>query len=171
MTIRPFLPGEEFKQYIFAMLKEPMVKSSLGAPLVTKLHALATENSHLFADGETANLTHADYDPANMLVKKINGHWEISAILDWEFAFAGSYLLDMGIMLRYSHKLPDCYEKQFITGMEADGEPLPLTWKKQCKLMDLLCLLQLTHYNPATERPNLNQDVKSLIHYTVDNWH
>jgi aminoglycoside phosphotransferase (APT) family kinase protein len=170
MSIRPFLPEEEFKQSIFTMLKDPLVQTSLGQPLVLKLRALATENSYLFADLETANLTHADYDPANMLVKKIHGRWKISAILDWEFAFAGTYLMDMGIMLRYSHKLPDCYEKQFIAGIQAHGEPLPLTWKKQSKLMDLLCLLQLIHDNPATQRPKLNADVKSSIQCTSDNW-
>jgi aminoglycoside phosphotransferase (APT) family kinase protein len=170
LAIRPFLPEEEFQQFIFTLLSDEQVQAELGTTLIDSLRELTTTQIALFPPTESANLTHADYDPANMLVKQINGSWKISAILDWEFAFAGSYLLDMGIMLRYSHKLPQCYENQFIAGIEANGEALPMTWKKQCKLMDLLCLLQLIHYNPAAARPNLNQDVKSLIQYTVDHW-
>ncbi len=103
-------------------------------------------------------------------MKQVNNKWKIAAILDWEFAFAGTYLLDIGMMLRYSHKLPACYENNFIAGIQADGFHLPPHWKKQAKLMDLLCLLQLIHYNPVSERPNLNRDVVSLIADTVNNW-
>lgn len=72
--------------------------------------------------------------------------------------------------LRYSHKIPEYYENSFIAGIEAHGFQLPDKWKKQAKLLDLLCLLQLIHSNPATERPNLNRDVVSLISDTVNNW-
>ena len=125
---------------------------------------------HAQSEIEEANLTHADYDPANMLVKMVNGEYKIAAILDWEFSFAGTYLLDIGTMLRYAHKLPICYEKNFIKGIESLGSPLPSKWKKKAKLMDLLCLLQLIHSNPLAERPKLNRDVVSLIADTVKYW-
>ncbi len=121
-------------------------------------------------DKNNANLTHADYDPANILVRQIGDKWKIAAILDWEFALASTYLLDMGMMLRYSHRLPDYYEESFIAGIQSKGFQLPSQWKKQAKLMDLLCLLQLTQFNPVAERPNLNRDVVSLIADSVNNW-
>jgi hypothetical protein len=84
-------PRNDVASLILATTPHPIVKESLG------------ENSH---------------DAANMLVKQINGEWKISAILDWEFAFAGTYLLDMGMMLPYSRKLPACYENKFIAGIQ-----------------------------------------------------
>jgi hypothetical protein len=101
---------------------------------------------------------------------KVNGSWQISRILDWEFAFAGTYFLDMGQMLRYSHKLPLCYESSFLDGIRAGGLKLVPSWKCRAKIMDLLCLLQLAHSNPKNSRPILNSDVKELITNTVDYW-
>jgi aminoglycoside phosphotransferase (APT) family kinase protein len=170
LNVRPFSPEEEYQKFIVTILNNDSVKSDLGNDLVRQIHELASTHGSLLSNDNTANLTHADYDPANILVKKIHGSWKISAILDWEFAFSGTYLLDMGIMLRYSHKLPACYEKQFIAGLTTSGIALHATWKQQCKLMDMLCLLQLIHYNPRATRPNLNKDVKSLIQYTLDHW-
>ena len=103
-------------------------------------------------------------------MKKIKEQWKIAAILDWEFAFVGTYLLDIGMMLRYSHKLPACYEDNFITGIQDNGFHLPANWKKQAKLMDFICLLNLARYNPPTERPKMNRDVVSLINDTITNW-
>ncbi len=70
------------------------------------------DNAHYFPDKHEANLTHADFDPSNMLVKKINGHYQISAIFDWEFAFSGTYLFDVGLFFRYSYRLPEIYERR-----------------------------------------------------------
>jgi aminoglycoside phosphotransferase (APT) family kinase protein len=151
-------------------LQDRVVKESLGDSLLTAVKDLVRVNTNLLPDKMEANLTHADYDPANILVKQISGRWKITSILDWEFSFAGTYLMDMGMMLRYSHKLPVCYENRFLEGIQSNGFRLPLNWKKQAKLMDLLCLLQLAHYNAASERPKLNRDVVSLITNTVKNW-
>jgi aminoglycoside phosphotransferase (APT) family kinase protein len=170
MKIRPFDPGEQYLPFVMMLLQDPIVTESLGNDLHATVKALVTKNVAILPSENDSNLTHADYDPANMLVKQINGRWEIAAILDWEFAFAGTYLLDIGMMLRYSHKLPACYENSFISGIQHSGFHLPPNWKKQAKLMDLLCLLNLTHYNPPTERPKMNSDVVSLIGDTVNNW-
>ncbi len=170
LTIRPFNDEEKYLPYVLNMLKDKIVKESLGDNLLNTVLCLVNDNAALLPDENGANLTHADYDPANILVKQIDGKWKIAAILDWEFAFAGSYLLDIGMALRYSHKIPDYYENSFIAGIQTNGFQLPAKWKKQAKLMDLLCLLQLAHYNPVTERPKLNRDVVSLIGDTVSNW-
>ncbi len=170
MKIRPFDHDEQYLPYVTTLLQDPTVKESLGDNLHSAIQALAIKNAHILPNENDANLTHSDYDPANMLVKKIKGEWKIAAILDWEFAYAGTYLLDIGLMLRYSHKLPTCYEKNFIDGIQHDGFHLPPNWKKQAKLMDILCLLQLVCNNPSNERPRMNCDVVSLIADTVNNW-
>lgn len=170
LIVRPFNETEKYLPYVLNLLKDRVVIESLGKSLLDAVTNLVKQYSALLPDENEANLTHADYDPANIMVKQYHDKWKIAAILDWEFAFSGTYLLDVGMMLRYSHKLSPCYEQQFIAGIESNGFCLPKDWKKQAKLMDLLCLLQLAHYNPFMERPKMNRDVVSLIEDTVKNW-
>ncbi len=170
LSVRPFAQEEKYLPYVLNMLQDNIIKTSLGDSLLDAVQTLVEINASLLPDLDNANLTHGDYDPANIMVKYFNGTWKISAVLDWEFSYSGTYLLDMGLMLRYSHKLPKYYEDKFIKGVESTGHKLPKTWKKQAKLMDLLCLLQLVHYNPYQERPKLNRDVVSLITNTVNHW-
>jgi len=170
LAVRPFAPEEHYEPYVRAMLDDEVVKASLGPKLHQHVRQFIENNCGLIPQENNANLSHGDYDPANILVKESKGHWHIAAILDWEFSFAGTYFLDIGTMLRYSHKLPRCYEEHFIQGIESTGDALPPLWKKKAKLMDLLCLLQLAHYNPLSQKPNINRDVVSLIKYTVEHW-
>jgi len=170
LQVRPFDKEEEYLPFVLNLLKDKVVKNDLDSSLHAAVSKLVNTYSKLLPNEEEANLTHADYDPANMMVTEMNGKWKIAAILDWEFAFAGTYLLDIGMMLRYSHKLPNYYENNFIAGIKSQGFNLPAEWKKQAKLMDLLCLLQLVHYNPFSERPKMNRDVVSLIADTIRIW-
>ncbi len=170
LSVRPFAQEEKYLPFSLNLLQDNIVKDSLGDSLLDSVCTLVEQNAHLLPDLDNANLTYGDYDPANIMVKNFNGTWKIAAILDWEFSFSGTYLLDMGLMLRYSHKLPKYYEDKFVEGVTSNGHQLPTTWKKQAKLMDLLCLLQLAHYNPYPERPKLNHDVVSLITNTVNHW-
>nr|BFE70411.1 hypothetical protein GCM10020092_037120 [Actinoplanes digitatis] len=46
-------------------------------------------------------LVHADFNPKNLLVgRDDDGHWRVTAVLDWEFAFSSAPLFDVGNMLR-----------------------------------------------------------------------
>lgn len=163
LEIRPFTKEEEFIPFGLKLLKQPSVKESLTLETLLSLEKILLTSTPFLPDSNKANLTHADFDPANILVAKINGKWQVSAILDWEFSFAGSYLMDMGLMLRYAHKLPKTYEESFLKGIKESGEDLPSNWKKTAKLMDLFCLLQLLYYNPFADRPLMNRDVVELI--------
>lgn len=170
LEIRPFSAEEEYLPFAQACLKKDNVQASLGLDLRTQLVNLINTNQTYLPDKDKANLTHADFDPANILVKRIDGQYRVSAILDWEFAFSGTYLLDIGMFLRYSHKLPKQYEQNFIAGIMYEGDTLPEDWKKSAKLMDIICLLSLLYWNPIDKRPKLNKDVVSLLQYTVDYW-
>lgn len=168
LEIRSFTKEEEFTPFGLKLLKQPSVLESLPENTLVSLEQILCTASPFLPDPHKANLTHADFDPANMLVTKTDGSWQVSAILDWEFSFAGSYLMDMGLMLRYAHKLPKTYEDSFLKGIKESGEELPSNWKKTAKLMDLFCLLQLLYYNPKSERPFMNQDVVELIENIED---
>lgn len=170
LQIRPFDKEEEYLPYVLNLLKDKIVKNDLDSNLCDAISRLVKNNVTLLPHKDEANLTHSDYDPANIMVREKKGKWGIAAILDWEFAYAGTYLLDIGMMLRYSHKLPYFYENSFINGIQSQGFTLPGAWKKQAKLMDLLCLLQLIHYNPASQRPKINYDAISLMTDIVRDW-
>src|SRR5579885_52479 len=166
-SIRPFSQDEEYGPYIYSLLDESRVADGLEIELLGKVKKLIAANLKYLPDKNDANMTHGDYDPANILVDLQDGKWKISAILDWEFALSSTYLLDIGLFLRYSRRLPDCYATSFVAGIESNGKKLPPDWEKAARLMDLLCLLQLLYYNPVEQRPNLNRDVLSLINDIV----
>lgn len=169
-SIMPFNHDEDYLPYVNSLMCESIIEASLGIDLLKKVKTLIESNSQYIPDKDDANMTHGDYDPANILVNQVADKWKISAILDWEFALASTYLLDIGLFLRYSRRLPVSYELNFIRGFENNGLSLPHNWKKSARLMDLLCLLQLLYYNPLELRPNLNRDVVSLISEMIDHW-
>lgn len=45
-------------------------------------------------------LVHADLTPRNILIRRRRSGWQIGALLDWEFSYFGSPLLDVGRLLR-----------------------------------------------------------------------
>lgn len=170
LNIRPFILEEQYLPLTRSCLSKAHVQDSLGPKLSNQLYELVETYQQYFPSVYDANLTHGDFDPTNILVKRVEGQYQVSAILDWEFAFSCTYFLDMGIFLRYSHRLPHQYEASLIDGLNAEGNTLPPYWKISAKLMDLINLLHLLVFNPKNERPKLNDDVVSLIAHTVDNW-
>lgn len=171
LRVRPFNKKEAYLNFALSLLKSSTVKRDLGHKLLERVHAIITGVGHKYLPSNgLATLTHGDYDPSNIKVTNTNGSWHISGILDWEFAFSGTYYLDIGQMVRYSHKLQPNYEESFIAGIRAGGLKLAPTWKRFAKIMDLLCLLQLVQSNPKSRRPLLNSDVTGLISYTIDHW-
>lgn len=80
--IRPFDPGEEYLPYVQSCLQKDTVQEILGIKLINQLNRFVEANQRYLPNTKNANLSHADFDPSNMLVKKMNGHYQISAILD-----------------------------------------------------------------------------------------
>lgn len=168
--VRPFKKNEAYLNFILGLLKNSTVKRDVRTTLIDRIRTLVRNEQYLLSPPNPACLTHGDFDPSNIKVMQTNGSWHISAILDWEFSFAGSSLLDIGTMLRYSHKLSPCFETSFIKGIRAGGMELLPSWKKIAKMMDILCLLQIIHSNPQRRRPIINRDAIELIEHTLNNW-
>ncbi len=170
LAVRPFSKEEAYLNLALSLLKSSTLKRDFGQELIKRLHEFIRNAEQFLPKNSFANLSHGDFDPSNIKVLKVNGSWQISGVLDWEFAFAGTYFLDIGQMLRYSHKLPLSYENAFIDGIRQEGLELLPSWKRCAKLMDLLCLLQLAQSNPKHSRPLLNSDVSKLIMHTINDW-
>lgn len=163
LTIEPFTTDTEFLPYMRKCLQDELIIDELGSSLITDLQQYITSHQSLLTNMPQPHLTHADFDPTNILVKRIHGKYEIAALLDWEFALSDSYFLDMGIFLRYSQRLPACYTDAFIQGLQSEGLILPDDWKIRVNLMDILCLLSILYDNRTIQRPLMKQDVKSLL--------
>ena len=114
-----------------------------------------------------ANLVHADFDPANILVAEVDGKWKISAILDWEFAYSGSWLNDVANMLRYAHQMPDTYRIGFLEGLEDNNFKLPENWQSIINQYTLASLLDSMTRHDLEICPNIKADLYNLISHVV----
>ncbi|MGH2353027.1 MAG: phosphotransferase family protein, partial [Chloroflexota bacterium] len=156
--------------------------AALGDDLVGRLRRLVTAQAPRLASLPGAcTLVHADYKPWNLLVR-LRGPagaarpaggagadgWEVTAVLDWEFAFAGPPLVDVAIFLRHAAELPPEYARGFLAGYAARGGRLPEDWPARAKLLDLLNLCSMLD-QPGGGAARA-RDIRRLIRATVDGW-
>ncbi len=102
-----------------------------------------------------------------MLAQRGNG-WEVTALLDWEFALAGPALYDVALMLRHEHQLPQAFAADFIARLAQQGVELHRGWHQPAKLLDLFNLYEFPTRG-AVEGP-LVRDVRDLIELTLRHW-
>jgi aminoglycoside phosphotransferase (APT) family kinase protein len=96
-------------------------------------------------DGD-ARLVHADANPKNILVAWEGGGWRVTAVLDWEFSFAGSPYADAGNMTRFSDEYPADFTAGFRAGF-AGNLPAGLSgaedWDYLGRVLDMFALSDL----------------------------
>jgi fructokinase len=116
----------------------------LSAAELAGLGALARASAPLAASAAGARqLVHSDFNPKNLLVRREPGQWSVTAVLDWEFAFSGSPLHDIGNMLRAGRAIPPAFAAGFIDGFGAGGGDLPADWREVSRALDLYALADL----------------------------
>jgi fructokinase len=115
-------------------------------------------------EGESC-LVHGDFGKQNLLVRKSAGRWIAAAILDWEFAFSGSPLADVGHFLRYERASRPVAEPHFSEGYARAGGKLPKNWRQLARLLDLTALCEsLTHDElPADVEAELVELVRASV--------
>lgn len=139
---------------------------TLGAELAAGITACAERHAgHLEVIAEDHSLVHSDYGPSNILVREQHGGWEVAAVLDWEFAFAGSPLFDIGNMLRGESALPEGFSDEFIRGFRDAGGRLPCDWRRVARLLDLVSLCSMLADGDTGPRATLA--IRSLIAESV----
>lgn len=157
---------QNFKAFIDQCLFEGNAAEHLGGDRTQRLHAFVESYAHVLdQDQVTAALVHADFNGPNLLVEQRNGMWHVAAVLDWEFAFAGSPLYDVGVMLRYAHQLPPQFAARFVAGFSDHGGRLPPAWATIAKLLDLINLLDFLMR--AQHGDVMIRDVVGLIDHTI----
>ncbi|WP_420348985.1 phosphotransferase family protein [Pelagibius sp.] len=160
---------EGFRSFVGEMTGRPRVAQRLTPALTDELLRFVQEAA-VVLDGPPgpARLTHCDYDPSNILLRREDTGWRVAAVLDWEFAVAATPLLDLGHMLRAPQGEDPLFVAALGKGFRAGGGALPKHWVAAARLLDLLAWLDFL--DRPVERPRLFADARSVIRTTIDSW-
>lgn len=117
---------------------------------LARLRELADRAQGLLDDVDRVCLVHGDLNAKNLLVD----HGEVVAVLDWEFAHAGSPLSDLGNLLRFERR-PAFVEAVLATysGLVVDAPTDPHDLLERARAADLWALVELASRpaeNPVT---------------------
>lgn len=144
----PLLEGRDpLPRFLDLCLAHPLFQQRVPADRRGPVHDLAWRWApRLAALEDDPRLVHGDFNRRNLLVRPENGRWQVAAVLDWEFAIAGSPLADLGSFLRYEKAHAPLAEPHFSEGYRAAGGELPDDWRPLARLLSLAAICEsLTH--------------------------
>lgn len=167
LNIIPSQFSENYLAYAKECLKDEAVIATLKPSLISEISKIIYKYGHLFPDKDKKHLVHGDFDPANILVNKVNGEWKVSGVLDWEFAFSGSIMYDIANMLRYAHEMPPVFQEAFISGVASGGITLPQNWRITAHLLNLVALLDCLKRSDPIRHINKCADIRRLINHII----
>jgi hypothetical protein len=75
-------------------------------------------------------------------MRRVSNAWTVAGVLDWEFAFSGIPLWDVGSMLRRTDALRPDFADPFTRSFAEHGGELPPDWRPLCRLLDLMNLME-----------------------------
>jgi aminoglycoside phosphotransferase (APT) family kinase protein len=134
------MPGS-LHEFVDGCLQGAHVVTVMTEGELMALRVLAARLTPAAASTASARqLVHSDYNGKNLLALERGGRWSISAVLDWEFAFSGSPLADIGNMLRFRGTYPPSFASAFIAGYREAGGKLPPDWREVSEALDLYAL-------------------------------
>jgi aminoglycoside phosphotransferase (APT) family kinase protein len=119
----------------------------LGAPWFARLpraerdalRAVSRRARELAAGTGRVSLVHGDLNPKNLLVDPATGG--VTGVLDWEFAFAGAALTDVGNLLRFETD-PD-FTGAVAAGYTGRAPDVPPDWVQVSRALDLMAVIDL----------------------------
>ena len=141
----------------------------LGPALSARLRGWLADRAEWLEEGpEGGVLCHADFKQENLLVAPRGDSWAPTAVLDWEFAFAGPCLFDLGQLLRREELLPPGFADGVAAGYAAVGPPLPADWRARAAALDLLNHVQFL--DDPLDRPAVQAAARERIEHTLARW-
>jgi aminoglycoside phosphotransferase (APT) family kinase protein len=154
---------EDWSSFILETLDKGRAAARLGPSLAQRLRQLVLREAEEMRGGidREPRLVHGDFKPTNVLVEERGGRCAVSAILDWEFAFSGSPLFDVGSILRYEDQFAPGLSEGFVAGYASGGGELPPDWRRLSRLFDLINLADLV--NREKDAPVMHRKVRELI--------
>jgi fructokinase len=152
--------------FLQSCLDNANLQCRLGAERCRRLHHSLTHRSDLHEPSVTHQLCHSDFNQKNFLVRRnANGRHQLAAVLDWEFAFSGSSVIDIGNLLRFEHESPAVESSWFADAYRAAGGHLDKAWREQAFFADLLAQCAFL-INPE-ELPNTFRTAIGVIDRTL----
>lgn len=91
---------------------------------------------------------------------------EVAALLDWEHAFLGGALWDVGSLFRYAHRYSERFRSAFEEGYRAAGGALPADWHLVSRLLDATRLVEI--FDRAEDLPAVFRECHDLIKTLVN---
>lgn len=117
--------------FIDESLGNTEVLERLGGERKGKLLPLLRNKSQLLKELDAeACFVHGDFNPTNILIHEE----QLSGILDWEYALAGTPFMDIGNLLRNTD---ENFHSEIEQGLREGGMILPKDWKERAELVDL----------------------------------
>jgi aminoglycoside phosphotransferase (APT) family kinase protein len=111
-------------------------------------------------------LVHGDLGGRNILVASDkDGGWRIAGLLDWEEAFLGWPLWDVGSLFRYPRRFGHAFHRAFERGYRAAGGHLPNDWTTAARWLD--ATRQLATLDDERERPAVFAECRELFELLV----
>ena len=163
-----FLNGPNaIPEFIDSCLASATLRRRLDERTRDRLQALAWSQAQELARlHDESCLVHGDFGNRNVLARRERGRWRVAAVIDWEFAVAGSPLFDIASFLRYESRLTPSREPHFSQGYECGGGKLPEDWRRLARVVDLtrLCETLTQEILPA----DVVTEVAELVRETAE---
>lgn len=154
-------PFSSFHASVAEFYENMLGKSGLSPAACSQIRTYVRRMTPRLADGEaTDRMVHSDFNSKNILVRKQSG-WEVVGILDWEFAFAASPLIDFGNFFRFRQRLPGEYLAELPAAYRAAGGDLPEDWMERMDFHDLLAVLNFLAN--SEDRPRTRESMMRLL--------
>lgn len=154
--------------YLQHCLVDGIGGARLGAPLTARLIRFVEREGHALAAWNAAPcLVHADFNGSNIIVcRNRTTQWQVGAVLDWEYAFAGSPGFDFGNLLRPPLGRRTDFAASLAAGYREGGGHLPDDWRRIAEIADLHAWADLLN------RPEIGDaviaDARKRIAATID---
>jgi len=164
----PLLAGaNQVPRFAELCLASENLQRRMGPDLRERTAALLRSYAaQLAALEDERRLVHGDFSRRNLIVRQVEGKWAVAAVLDWEFAFSGSPLADIGHFLRSERVARPLIEPSFSNGYVDAGGRLPDGWRRLARVLDAIALCEsLTHDELPAEAA---RELVELVSATVD---
>ena len=148
-------------------LRYGLARARLGAALADALwQRLEAGAGRLSTLDRAACLVHGDLGGRNILVAPAgDGAWRVSGLIDWEAAFAGAALWDVGRVFRYARRYSETFCERFERAYRDTGGDLPEDWWRTARLLDATRLVEIL--NEERELPVVFAECRELIEAVV----
>jgi aminoglycoside phosphotransferase (APT) family kinase protein len=138
---QPLLAGADpLPRFVESCLGTPACEARLERPLRDGVRSFIGSWASRLAVDRQSVLVHGDFGKRNLLVRRDGGRWCVAALIDWEFAVAGSPLIDLGHFMRYERAARPRLEPHFSRGYRRGGGELPDDWRPLSRAFDLIAL-------------------------------